>query len=186
MITMISSSFEFPVTLIKYYLFCPRIPYFILFLGINERVTESMIEGREEHEKFFKREKRRGHKLVNVFLRSEKYGIYGFVDEIIREKDGYHVVEFKNTEFRKEMLKMHFYQAAAYALLVEDNFGRVVKITVKYRDREVTRPFSLGVRKYLISIINKIAKMEEIPFASSSKDKRKCRSCGFLRICMEI
>jgi len=179
-----SSSFAFPVSLIKHYLFCPRIPYFILFLGAHERVTENMREGKEEHEKFFRRERRKG-RLVNIFLESEKYGIYGFVDEILKEDNGYCVVELKNTEYRKENMKIHLYQAVAYALLVEENFGRVVKIVLKYKDKSVEMPLTAGMRKYVVSIINKITKMQEEGLAPSIRNKTRCQNCGFSKICME-
>jgi len=42
-----SSSYEIPVSLVKQYLYCPRIPYFVLAFGMRERITELMVEGRK-------------------------------------------------------------------------------------------------------------------------------------------
>ncbi len=47
-------SFEIPVGVIKYYLFCPRIPYFVLVMGVRERITDYMLEGLKEHKKFYR------------------------------------------------------------------------------------------------------------------------------------
>ncbi|MEM2613867.1 MAG: hypothetical protein QXO15_06520, partial [Nitrososphaerota archaeon] len=38
-----------PVTWIKQYYFCPRIIYYLGVSGYDERLTESMIEGKEFH-----------------------------------------------------------------------------------------------------------------------------------------
>ncbi len=178
-----SSQFEIPASLVKYYLFCPRIPYLILQLGVRERVTENMVDGREEHMKFFKREKRKKRRYVNVFLRSEKYGISGYVDEILREGNCYVVVEYKHAEYRRRAVKSHLYQAACYALMVEENFGRVCRILLKYIDRDVSFPFTLGIKKYCISIINKIRRIYEGELVTCNVDRRKCRNCGYFKFC---
>lgn len=170
-----------PASLVKSYLFCPKIPYLILHLGAKEGITENMIEGRKEHEKFFRKERRKGY--VNVFLRSEKYGIYGYVDEILEENGCYIVVEYKHTEYKKRAVKSHLYQAASYALMVEENFGRVCRIVLKYKDREVSFPFTLGIKKYCVSIINKIRRICEGELVTYRTDKRRCENCGYFRFC---
>lgn len=182
---MTSYSFEFPVSMVKQYLYCPRIPYFILILGFKERTTELMRYGREEHEKRLKKLRREGWR-TNVYLKSERYGIYGYVDGLRQTPDGYEVYEFKNSEYRKNSAKIHLYQVACYALLVEENFGRVIRLNLEYRDRKITAPFSLGIRKYAVSIINKIHQIQETGLVSFSKDRLKCRSCGYRKICREF
>ncbi|MBE8540195.1 CRISPR-associated protein Cas4 [Geoglobus acetivorans] len=182
---MTSYSFEFPVSMVKQYLYCPRIPYFILVLGFKERTTELMKYGKEEHEKRMKKLERKGWK-TNVYLKSERFGIYGYVDGLRQTPDGYEVYEFKNSEYRKKSAKIHLYQTACYALLVEDNFGRVVKLVVGYRDGERESPFSLGVRRYAASIINKIHHIHETGLVSSPRDRSRCRGCGYRKICKEL
>jgi len=180
-----SSSFEIPVSLVKQYLYCPRIPYFVLVLGIRERVTELMVEGKEEHGKMLRRLKKKGWN-VNTFLKSEKYGVYGYVDAFRKEENGYAVLELKNTDYKKKIVKMHIYQAAGYALLVEENFGRVYRLVVKYRDGEISRPFTSGVKNFVVSIINKIRSIDEIGLVSTKIEKVKCNNCGFSKKCLKI
>ncbi len=177
-----SSSFEFPASILKYYFFCPRIPYFVLVLGVKERMTENMIEGKREHEKFYKR----NEGMTNVFLKSEKFGIYGVVDRIVKTENGYIVIEFKNTEYNKKVVKSHLYQVAAYALMVEENFGRVKEVVIRYRKREVIFPFTIGIKNYVKSIIKKIREICEEGLVIEYKDKRRCKSCGFLRVCKGV
>ncbi|RLI77791.1 CRISPR-associated protein Cas4 [Archaeoglobales archaeon] len=179
------SSFEFPVSLIKHYLYCPRIPYFVLVLGFKERTTELMINGREKHSKVLKKMKSNGWN-VNAFLKSEKYNIYGYVDAFRKEENGYAVMELKDTNYKKRILKIHLYQAAAYGLLVEENFGRVYKLIVKYNDKEICKPFTRGIKNYVVSIINKIHRIHEIGLVSIKIDKSKCYNCGFRNRCKEI
>ena len=175
-----SYSFEIPVGMIKYYLFCPRIPYFVLVMGVKEKVTDCMIEGLKEHEKFC-----RSKEMANVYLKSEKLGICGYVDAIVKTSNGYKVVEFKSVEFNKRTLKSHLYQAVAYALLVEENFGRVISVVLKYRYRTLEFPLTVGLKKYVKHIINKIREICEIGLVPEYKESRRCRGCGFAWICRQ-
>lgn len=171
--------------MVKQYLYCPMIPYFIINLGIKERVTELMLSGRREHEKRLKRMRKQGWE-VNVFLNSEKYGIYGYVDAFKKEENGYVVLELKNTEYRKKVVKAHLYQAACYALMVEERFGRVNRVVLKYTDREVSLPLTSGIKKYCISIINKIRKISQGELVTFHPDKKKCLNCGYFKFCREV
>lgn len=170
--------FEIPVGMIKYYLFCPRIPYFVLVMGVRERITDCMIEGLKEHKKFY-----RGKEMANIYLKSEKLGIYGYVDAIMKTPNGYKVIEFKSVEFNKRTLKSHLYQAVAYALLVEENFGRVISVVLKYKDKTLEFPLTVGLKRYVRQIINKIREICEIGLVPEYKESKKCKSCGFAWIC---
>jgi len=180
-----SSSFEIPASVVKLYFYCPQIPYIVFNFGLKERVTELMVSGREKHVGKLRRLKKRGWK-VNVFLRSERYGVCGYVDAFKKEESGYVVLELKNTEYRREVVKTHLYQAACYALMVEENFGRVCRIEIEYEDRKVSFPFTKGIKKYCVSIINKIRKIADGELVSYRIEERKCKNCGFLKFCKGI
>ena len=179
------SSFEFPASLIKLYLYCPRIPYFVLIFGIKERTTELMRAGRDYHVKKLRKLKREGWE-VNVFLRSEKYGIYGYIDALKKDENGYVVMEVKDTEYRKRLVKTHLYQAAAYALMVEEKLGRVWKVVIVYRDKEVEFPFTSGIKRYCISIINKIRRICETGLVSPPNSFSRCKNCGYFKFCLSL
>jgi len=171
-------SFLFEVGIIKYYLFCPRIPYFVLVLGVRERVTDCMVEGLKKHRRFF-----RGREMANVYLKSEKLGIHGYVDAIVRTDKGYKVVEFKGVRFNRRILKSHLYQAVAYALLVEEKFGRVVSVVLRYEDKMLEFPLTVGLKRYVKHIIKKIREICETGLVPEYKESRRCKSCGFAWIC---
>jgi len=182
---MTSSSFEFPASIVKLYFYCPQIPYLVLNFGLKERITEFMAAGRKKHEKKLKTLKKKGWE-VNVFLRSEKYGIYGYVDALKREENGYVVLELKSAEYSKKFVKMHLYQAACYALMVEENFGRVCRIEIEYDDKKICFPFTSCIKKYCIYIINRIREIAEGEPVSYRIDERRCKNCGFLNFCKGI
>ena len=175
-----SCSFKIPVTAIKHYLFCPRIPYFVLVLGVKERTTDYIIEGLREHKKFYKH-----REFSNVYLESEKLRIHGYVDAIVKCENGYKVVEYKNAKFKKRILKSHLYQAVAYALLVEENFGRVISVILEYEDRILEFPLTLNLKNYVKHIMNKIIEICETGLVPDFKDCRRCKNCGYLWICKQ-
>ena len=171
--------------MVKQYLYCPMIPYLILNLGVRERVTELMKSGKRKHERKLKSMKKQGWN-VNTFLSSEKYGIYGYVDAFKKGENGYIVLEIKNTNYRKKTVKMHLYQAACYALMVEEEFGRVDRVVLRYQDKEVSFPFTSGIKKYCISIINKIRKIAQGELVTYRYDKKRCLNCGYFKFCRGI
>lgn len=182
---MTSSSFEFPASIVKLFLYCPQIPYLVFSFGLKEGVTELMVAGREKHERRLRTLKKKGWE-VNVFLRSERYGIYGYVDAFKKEECGYVVLELKNTVYKKKVVKMHLYQAACYALMVEGNFGRVCRIEIEYDNSKKVFPFTTGIKKYCVSIINKIRKIAEGELVSYRIDERRCKNCGFIKFCKGV
>lgn len=187
------------VTDIKQYHFCPRIIYFTKVLGVEERVTESEEEGKEAHDDFHKKERRRttllGGKTLKVEqkwtalrLKSEKLGIEGTVDMVAKTPEGYVVVEYKMTYMPRKIIPNHLYQVAAYAMLVEEAFKTIVrKLYVYYEksNRALEIPLTESIRKHVIWTIKRIRRIiqeEKLPVA---KPSRKCQSCGYRWICKE-
>lgn len=186
-----------PVTDIKQYHFCPRIIYFTRVLGVEERTTESEEAGKEAHGEFHRKERRRatllGGKAIKVEekwtalrLRSERLGIEGAVDMVVRTPDGYAVIEYKSTAMPKRIPPGHLYQAAAYALLVEEAFRTIVrKLYIHYEGSKesVEIPLTESVRRHVawtIGRVRSIIRAERLPKARPS---RRCLSCGYGWIC---
>ncbi|MEM0253996.1 MAG: CRISPR-associated protein Cas4 [Candidatus Bathyarchaeia archaeon] len=185
-----------PATWIKQYYFCPRIIYYLGVLGYSERLTESMIEGKEYHlseEQRAKRrksvagEKREPAKRVwsKLSLASEKLGLYGVVDEIYETENGLIIVENKFMKAPKKPYPGHIYQTAAYAMLAEEKLGKIVrKIVIKYlrSDKVFEIPLTEDMKKHVqwaISRIKSIIEREKLPRGND----KKCKNCGFIRIC---
>ena len=187
------------VTDIKQYHFCPRIIYFTKVLGVEERTTESEEEGKEAHDDFHKKERRRttllGGKTLKVEqkwtalqLKSEKLGIEGTVDMIAKTPEGYVIVEYKMTYMPKKILPSHLYQAAAYAMLVEEAFKTIVrKLYVYYEksNRALEIPLTENIRRHVIWTIGRIRRIIQEEKLPDAKPSRKCRSCGYRWICKE-
>ena len=108
------------------------------------------------------------------------------IDAFKKGENGYIVLEIKNTNYRKKTVKMHLYQAACYALMVEEEFGRVDRVVLRYQDKEVSFPFTSGIKKYCISIINKIRKIAQGELVTYRYDKKRCLNCGYFKFCRGI
>ncbi|MEM3414687.1 MAG: CRISPR-associated protein Cas4 [Thermoproteota archaeon] len=184
---------------IKQYHFCPRIIYFTRVLGVEERTTASEEEGKEAHEEFHKKERRRttllGGKTIKVEqkwtalqLKSEKLGIEGIVDMVVKTPEGYAVIEYKMTTMPKRIMPGHLYQAAAYAMLVEEAFRTVVrKLYVHYEksNKLLEIPMTENIRRHVLWTIEQIRSIIEKEKLPPAKSSGKCKSCGYRWICRE-
>ncbi|MEM1553230.1 MAG: CRISPR-associated protein Cas4 [Candidatus Bathyarchaeia archaeon] len=185
-----------PATWIKQYYFCPRIIYFLGVLGYNERLTESISEGKDFHSSEEHRAKRRKSvagerkepaKSVwsKLAVASEKLGLYGVIDEVYETENGLVVIENKYMKASKKPFPGHIYQAAAYAMLAEEKIHKVArKIVIKYlRDNKTFEiPLTENLRKHVIWIISRIKSIIEKEKLPRGNPKR-CRNCGFTKIC---
>lgn len=186
-----------PVTWIKQYHFCPRIIYYLGVSGHSERLTESMLEGREFHSSEERKAKRRktvgGEKkeLVKtqwnrLNITSTKLGLYGTVDGVAETDDGLIVVENKWMKAPKRPYPGHIYQTVAYAMLVEEAFGKPVrKIVVRYvRDEKSFEiPLTEDLRRHILWTISKIKSIIENERTPRIRESKKCLNCGFKKIC---
>lgn len=188
-----------PVTWIKQYYFCPRIIYYLGVLGYSEKLTESMIEGKESHLTEEQRTKRRktvagGRREAakaswsKIAAASKKFGLYGVIDEASETDNGLVIVENKFMKAPKKPYPSHIYQAVAYAMLAEETLGKIArKIAIKYtRDNKTFEiPLTEDLRKHILWIVSRIKSIidnEKIPRGSY----KKCRNCGFAKICVGI
>jgi CRISPR-associated exonuclease Cas4 len=182
---------------IKRYTWCPRIIYFTHVLHLEERVTEAMEEGKEEHDdaiiapivaQLKARKVIKGLNLVSDTLR-----LSGKPDFILDTKFGELVpveVKVASLDTSSKAKKDHVMQLACYALLIEDNFKRVVKRCAVYylRDKRVvyvalTNDLKLEAKK-AIDKAYKIIEQEEMP--KVRQPISKCKNCGYYRYCYPI
>ncbi len=189
-----------PVTWIKQYHYCPRIIYFLGVLGVEERTTESMLEGKESHIKEDIKGRRRKtldkHRKIPVKQRwrklevaSERLGIIGVVDEVIDTGKELAIVEVKHAYPSRKPPPGHIYQAIAYAMLAEEKINKPIrKIILKYLPSQKTFeiPITEHMKKHVIwtiKQINKILNEEKIP---QYKQTKKCHGCGWQWICRKV
>lgn len=188
-----------PAAWIRQYYFCPRIIYFLGVLGYSEKLTESMIEGKDFHlseERKAKRrrsvagERREPTKSVwsKLPVVSEKFGLYGVIDEVYETENGLVIVENKFMKAPRKPYPGHIYQAAAYAMLAEEKIGKAArKIVIKYLrdDKAYEMPLTEDLKRHIlwtISRIKSIIEKEKLPRGNP----RKCRNCGFTKICGKL
>ncbi|MEM1996938.1 MAG: CRISPR-associated protein Cas4 [Candidatus Bathyarchaeia archaeon] len=188
-----------PATWIRQYYFCPRIIYFLGVLGYSERLTESMVEGKESHsfeERKAKRrrsvagERREPAKAVwsKLSVVSEKIGLYGVIDEVYDVEGGLVIVENKFMKAPRKPYLGHVYQSVAYAMLAEEKIGKMArKIIIKYlRDNKTFEiPLTEDLKRHVlwaISRIKSIIEGEKLPRGNP----RRCGNCGFTKVCGKL
>jgi CRISPR-associated exonuclease Cas4 len=192
------------VTDIKHYVYCPRLVYFDRVLHATPVFGSQQEEGKEQHEDYVRKELRRkdavyyspefagAEKLLFTPLSSSVLGLQGNVDCIIKTVKGEYIpVEYKNMNSDSGKVCMdHKYQLVGYALLVEENFGTVVKRGfVNYIPEglilqvEIT-PTMKSYVKRVLGHIKRIIKDEELP--PIRVDKHKCQGgCGHKQTCQQ-
>lgn len=187
---------------VKQYFFCRRIPFLMHALGVRERTTWSMEEGKISHEKLRRKEERRAtvaikrrwkgwEKSFGVRLRCAELGLAGILDVLLRRGYEYVPLEFKEAE--KPLGRVppnHLYQLAAYAVMVERLFNTVVRRGLIYYARSdalVEVPLTVDRKRYVEKVVREIRRMVEdgrIPKPRGSRGK--CEGCGFRRYCLGV
>jgi len=188
---------ELTVADIKRYAWCPRIIYFTHVLHLEERITEAMQEGKQEHDEAILAPiiaQLRGRRVLKgLELRSDTLRLAGKPDFIVETKFGELVpVEIKWASMTEEgqPKRDHKIQLACYALLIEEQLKRPVKRCAVYylRDRRVayvgiTTQLKLEARKS-VERAQEIIEKGEIPVVRQPLSK--CANCGYLRYCYPI
>ena len=175
------------------YLYCPRKVYFMK-LGI--KTTRPKMEmGKEVHREIYAklRRKKRWKNvegadieiIENVYLESERYGIKGYVDLILKAGEELLPVDIKYTKFRDIFYGWKM-QIVAYGVLIEENFNCLVRrgfiYLVDSKDWIEVEVLPED-RKALERIVNRVRKIiasEEFPTVSKSK---KCNYCEMSKLC---
>ena len=159
-------------------------------------------EGKESHEEQVAKELRRkdavyyssefvgAEKLLFTTLCSDSLGLQGNVDLIIRTARGEFIpVEYKNMNSNGGRVCMdHKYQLVAYALLIEESFGTIVKQGIvnylpetQILQLEITPTMKTHVKRVL-GHIKRIIQTEELPPIRVAK--HKCQGgCGHKQTC---
>jgi len=176
---------------VSQYLYCPRKIYFMKVMGLRI-LKPKMQMGKDIHEKIYSKLRRRkkiwrnnAEVLENVYLESERYGIRGFVDALIKYGEEIIPVDVKYTRFDDIFYNWKM-QLVAYAVLVEENFKCVVKRVLVYltetKEWKEIRIFPEDKKalKRIISKIEEIIAEEKCPRVVKSK---KCGYCEVSKIC---
>ena len=196
------AEFFVSVTDVKHYVYCPRLVYFDRVLHATPVFGSQQEEGKESHEDYVGKELRRkdaiyyspefvgAEKLLFNPLSSDVLGLQGNVDLIIKTtKSEFVPVEYKNMRSDDGRVCMdHKYQLVAYALLIEETFGAVVKRGfVNYIPETLILQFEITPTmkshvKRVLGHIKRIIQDEELPPIRVAK--HKCQGgCGHKQTC---
>jgi CRISPR-associated exonuclease Cas4 len=89
-------SYSLPISLIRQYCFCPRIPYFQELLKLNPKRPQWVKQGEELHQKQQKVFKHRTLKRFNLehaiqtfdeFVTSDSFALHGVVDSFLNDEE---------------------------------------------------------------------------------------------------
>lgn len=183
---------------VKQYPYCPRIVYYTYLLPLRARpTTYKMAEGKLEHDRTTELEERRslrayglteGVRHFDVALASERLGLRGRLDMVIETSSEVIPVDFKNSEGKVGL--NHKYQLTAYALLVEEAWGRPVRrgfiyLVPQKRAQEVriTSNMRGWVHKALREIRETLAR-EATP--APTRVCSRCTDCEFRNLCPDV
>ncbi len=129
-----------------------------------------------------------GERLFNIWLRSHRLGLSGKLDLLIRTPEANYPVDFKHTEGRPH--RNHILQLAAYALLVEDAFGRPVGRCFIYlipQKDVVGFNITPETKEEVVRVLGEIRRMVETEVMPGPTVVRgRCQDCEFQNYCADI
>lgn len=183
-----------PISDLRQYSFCPRIPWFHSNFSFLKNPTKWMKQGEEYHtnrEKLLKKRLLRRFQntdvniLFNIPVQSIKYKIHGIIDAVLETKDGVYPIEFKMQ--KGSITRGIRYQMVGYAICLEElkrkevNMGyliygknaRVEEIFITIKDKEKV----IDLISTLYLTINKSI------LPDSPASILKCSQCEYLIFC---
>jgi len=191
------NEFELIVSDVKQYAYCPRIPFYRYAMPVGRRTTFKMDHGKEQHVNLERLESRRklrryrlegGERLFGLWLRSERLGLAGKLDLVIRTPATDYPVEFKYTE--GGVAANHRLQLTAYGLLVQEHFGRAVDRGFVYLiPNDDVQVVEIGdeERQAVLDTLRAIREavaVERMPAPTSQR--AKCLDCEFRNYCGDV
>jgi len=193
-------SFHLTVSDLRQHDYCARIVYFTHCVGLGRRrpTTYKMQEGLLAHEQVTWLEERRtlhsyglteGERHFDVRLNSSTLELSGWLDMLIVTPTEAIPVEYKNSTY-DEVGSNHLTQLAAYALMIEEQWGVEVKRAFVHfiptkTSHEVELPAILkeSVLKRLHTI-HQMVEHEALP--DPTPWRGRCTDCEFRNFCPDV
>lgn len=191
-------SFNLPVSMLRQYSFCPRIPFLYLAREIDPPKGTWVKQGMSYHQIQEILSKRRNlsrfgltgeFKLSSeVRLYSERLKLHGICDGIIETNDTLFPLEYKLQEKLTKSTGAVI-QLVAYAMLIEEKYNKKISCGfILYGSKGKTHEVLIDsiTRKQVTTIINRIEQdcsMGLLPNTSASE--RQCSQCEFSNFCAD-
>lgn len=186
-----------PASIIRQFIFCPRIPFYNEVLGINPGDRLWQTQGVDYHQRqamLIKRHNLKQYGLEqpkiehNVLLRSEILGIHGICDALLISAEELCVLEFKLNS-TKAPHRGHVMQLAAYAMMAQEQYGLECRqMFVLYGTKGQTYKIQLTqeLRSQVLSLVENIKKSLVKPLLpNSSASVGQCGQCEYFNFCAD-
>lgn len=120
-------------------------------------------------------------------FKSDRYGLSGRPDYVIKLADNIIPVEEKKGRTPQGPLFSHILQVAAYCLLIEDTMGKAPPYgLLKYPEREDEVEYNEDLKKVLVDKLGEMRDIMRTGDAHRNHDRRgKCRNCSRRELCPE-
>ncbi|MDX2162949.1 MAG: CRISPR-associated protein Cas4 [bacterium] len=184
------------ITLVKQYIYCPRVVYYETCTPGIRPTTYKMQAGQAAHQQARERAARRklsayhlteGERRFDVRLVSPTWKLSGLIDEVVIAPDEAIVVDYKMANWAGDN---HLIQVAAYGLMVEEAFKLPVRRAFIYLMK--ARTFEMvsldgALRNSVIETLTHIHHIRMTEYMPPPVDERnKCKSCEFRRFCNDV
>lgn len=196
---MDTDQFSIPISMLRQYIFCPRIPYFYLVRQITPAEKIWVRQGVDEHSRQCMLNKRRNLSRYGIDseewtithnheLYGEQVSLHGICDAIISTPTEDVILEFKSTENLFNYAGSSV-QLCAYALCYEEMSSRTIRrgfilYGKKGKCHEVN--FNEILREKVIKTKDEILKMINTgTLPDSPAESNKCSQCEFFNFCSD-
>ncbi|ONN27907.1 hypothetical protein XJ44_01485 [Thermosipho affectus] len=181
---------EIPIYSINAYLYCEYRYFLEEVVGIFKE-NAHISEGKYINEKESKNISTKNWKKTSkIFVSSEEYGIYGYIDNVIKTPDKIKIVEIKKGSAKKPY-ENDIMQIIAYMIAYSETFeikkesiigelnykGSNTKFRVKLTDNRLNK---------LKNIIDNIYAIKSDKIRPIPKYRKKCKDCSLFEICQPI
>ncbi len=184
------------ISLLKQYVYCPRVVYYETCTpGVRPR-TYKMQAGNEAHERERERAARRtliayqvpeGERRFDVRLLSPRLKLSGLIDEVVLTPDEAIVIDYKLAGWTGEN---HLIQLGAYSLMVEEAFNLPVHrgfIYLLKPRRFESVPIDEALRNSVMETLQSIDHIRLNEYMPPPVEQpNKCASCEFRRFCNDV
>jgi CRISPR-associated exonuclease Cas4 len=176
--------------------FCARITWFAYVLGVRQRGTIKTEHGRDRHDRWLEREESRRRegagvrtqrKVVSVDVTSERLMLRGRMDAVVDDQGDVAPYEVKATAAPLRPWPGQVLQLAAYALLLEERYGRsVAKGYLHYLDGDVVREVRIGeqARESVRAVLAEIEEVVRTEMMPARAPWSHCRDCVYRKNCV--
>lgn len=182
-----------PISYVRQYLFCPRIPWYKHVMSFEPPEQGWVTQGKRWHEGQISKYKRRIHHdieqprehIIEAYVKSVKLGVHGFIDELIIGNDKCIVIEYK-VDKGKPTLSQKL-QLIAYAIAAEETYKiEVIRCVLLKGDAKKQYPIILtnALKLQLLNTLSQLRKVlgnHRLPYSSASY--AKCDQCEYQRYC---